>query len=159
MNIQFHSSVLITKDFDTMKKFYQEVLQQEIEFDFGNCIGFKNGISLWKLTEEYPLAQKLGRTFDTSGNKNLEMCFETDNFEEFVSSIEKHTIHYLHKTVEEQWGQYTMRFYDPENNVIEVGESMSCFVKRFYNKGLSVEEVSKRTSVPLKFVQEICEKK
>ncbi|MDA3882892.1 MAG: hypothetical protein PF481_06385 [Bacteroidales bacterium] len=156
MNIKFHSSVIITKDFDKMKIFYQEVLQQEIEFDFGNCIGFKNGISLWKLTKEYPIAKKLGRTYDSSGNKNLEICFETDNYKELVSSIEKHTIHYLHKTIEERWGQYTMRFYDPENNLIEIGESMSCFVKRFYNQGLSVEDVSKRTSVPIEIIQEIC---
>ena len=49
MEIKFHSTVILTDDFDKMKTFYQEVLQQEIDIDFGNCIGFKNGISLWEI--------------------------------------------------------------------------------------------------------------
>jgi catechol 2,3-dioxygenase-like lactoylglutathione lyase family enzyme len=64
MEIKFHSTVILTKNFDKMKSFYQEILQQEIDVDFGNCIGFKNGISLWKLTEDYPIAKRLGKTYD-----------------------------------------------------------------------------------------------
>ncbi len=157
MEIKFHSTVIITKDFDRMKAFYQEILQQEVEIDFGNCIGFKNGISLWKLTDEYTITKKLGKTFNISGNKNLEICFETDNFEEVVSSIEKYNLKYLHKTIEERWGQKTIRFYDPENNIVEIGETIPCFVKRFHNQGMSAEEVSKRASVPIHLVKEICQ--
>ena len=57
MKITLSSTVLITEDFEKMKSFYQNILQQQIEFDFGNCIGFKNGLSIWKLKEEYPIAQ------------------------------------------------------------------------------------------------------
>jgi transposase len=35
----------------------------------------------------------------------------------------------------------TMRFYDPENNLIEIGETISCFVKRFKNQGMTEIEV------------------
>jgi hypothetical protein len=140
-----------------MKSFYQDVLQQEVEVDFGNCIGFKNGISLWKLTEEYTIAKRLGRTYDIAGNKNLEICFETNHFEEVVSALEKYNLKYLHKTIEERWGQQTIRFYDPENNIVEIGETIPCFVKRFLNQGMSVEEVSNRTSVSVQMVNEICQ--
>ena len=140
-----------------MKVFYQEILKQEIKVDFGNCVGFKNGISLWKLTEEYTIAKKLGKTYDSSGNKNLEICFETDHFEKVVSSIRKYNLKYLHKTIEERWGQKTIRFYDPENNLVEIGETIPCFVKRFRNQGMSAEEVSKRTSVSIQMVNEICQ--
>jgi len=156
MNIQFHSTVIITQDFDKMKVFYQEILQQEISVDFGNCIGFKNGISLWKLDEDYPIAKKLGKTFSKSGNKNLEICFETNDYEEVVANLNKHNLKYLHNTIEERWGQKTIRFYDPENNLVEIGETIPCFVKRFYNEGMTVEEVSERTSVPIEMVKGIC---
>ena len=89
MEIKFHSTVIMTEEFELMKSFYQNILQQQIEFDFGNCIGFKNGLSLWKLKDDYPIAKKLGRTFDNSGNKNLEICFETDDFELVVESLNK----------------------------------------------------------------------
>lgn len=157
MELKFHSTVIITKDFDKMKVFYQEILQQEIEVDFGSCVGFKNGISLWKLSEEYIIAKKLGKIYDASGNKNLEICFETDDFEEVVSNLVKHNLKYLHETIEERWGQKTIRFYDPENNLVEIGETIPCFVKRFRNQGMSAEEVSKKTSVPIQMVKEICQ--
>ncbi len=158
MEIKFHSIVIMTKEFELMKSFYQNILQQQIEFDFGNCIGFKNGLSLWKLKDEYPIAKKLGRTFDKSGNKNLEICFETDDFELVVENLKKYQLNYLHEVIEELWGQHTIRFYDPENNLVEIGETIPCFVKRFRNQGLSAEEVSKKTSVPLKMINEICQK-
>ncbi|MHC1776606.1 MAG: VOC family protein [Lentimicrobium sp.] len=157
MEIIFHSTVIITEEFEQMKLFYYEILQQKIEFDFGNCIGFKNGLSLWKLKEEYPISIKLGRTFDKSGNKNLEICFETDDFESVVENLKKYRLNYLHEETEELWGQKTIRFYDPENNLVEIGETIPCFVKRFRNQGLSLAEVSKRTSVPIEIVSDICQ--
>jgi len=51
-----------------------------------------------------------------------------------------------------------IRFYDPENNLVEIGETIPCFVKRFFNQGMSAEEISKRTSVPIQMVNEICQK-
>jgi catechol 2,3-dioxygenase-like lactoylglutathione lyase family enzyme len=159
MDIKFHSSVIITRDFDKMKEFYQDILQQEIEFDFGNCIGFKCGLSIWQLQPDYPIAERLGKTYDASGNKNLELCFETASFDKVVSGLKNHKIEYLHNIIEEKWGQKTIRFYDPENNLIEIGETIPCFVQRFYNQGMKIEEVSKRTSVPLEFIKKCIEKK
>ncbi len=155
MNLQFHSSVIICQDFDKMKDFYLNILQQEVEVDFGNCIGLKCKISLWQLKDNYPIAEKLGRTFSTQGNKNLEICFETDDFETIVNHLKHYDINYLHKEEEETWGQRTLRLFDPENNLIEIGETVPCFVKRFYQQGLSIEEVSQRTAVPLEMVKEI----
>lgn len=158
MEIKFHSTVILTDDFETMKAFYQKILQQEIEVDFGNCIGFKNSLSLWKLNEGYPIAERLGKTFDRSGNRNLEICFETDDFERVVATLKKHDLKYLHETTEELWGQKTIRFYDPEDNLVEIGESIPCFVKRLKEQGMTEIEVAERTSVPLKVVIEICQK-
>jgi catechol 2,3-dioxygenase-like lactoylglutathione lyase family enzyme len=158
MSIRFHSTVIFASDFEKMKSFYLELLQQEMEYDFGNCIGFKNGLSLWELKEEYPLSQKLGKTFHPDGNKNLEICFETDDFDSVASDLGQHNLNYLHEVVQETWGQRTIRFYDPENNLVEVGESIPCFVKRFYSQGLTLEEVARLTSVPLEHVKEICQK-
>jgi len=157
MEIKYHSTVIMTDNFEQMKTFYQEILRQKIKFDFGNCIGFENGLSLWKLKEDYQIVKKLGRTFDKSGNKNLEICFETEDFELIVENLKIHNLNYLHKETEEMWGQKTIRFYDPENNLIEIGETIPCFVKRFYNQGLTIDEVSKRTSVSTELVLQICQ--
>ncbi|MFA5444932.1 MAG: VOC family protein [Bacteroidales bacterium] len=157
MGISFSSTVIMVEDLEQMRSFYQDILQQKIAFDFGNCIGFQNGISLWKLKEGYPITKKMGRTYDKSGNKNLEICFEADDFELVVAGLKKQKLNFLHTEAEESWGQQTIRFYDPENNLVEVGETMPCFVKRFRDQGMSFEEVSERTSVPLEMVMKICQ--
>lgn len=155
MNINYHSTVIICRNLEIMKLFYVDVLGQEIELDLGNCVSLKKAISLWQLEELYPIAQKRGKTYDKAGNNNIELCFETEKFDSIVSNLEKEDIRYLHKTEEERWGQKTIRFYDPENNLIEIGETIPCFVRRFANKGMSAEEVSKKTSVPLEYVKNI----
>jgi catechol-2,3-dioxygenase len=57
MNIQFQSSVLLVDDFEKMKSFYQDTLQLPIVLDFGTCITFKNGLTIWKLMPGYPISQ------------------------------------------------------------------------------------------------------
>ncbi len=158
MDIKFHSAVIITQDIDKMKPFYTEVLCQEVAFDFGGCIAFKSGLSLWQLDEAHIIAQKTGSTFHKSGNRNFELCFETDDFETVVSSIEQKGLEYLHKVQEENWGQQTIRFYDPEKNLIEVGETLDCFIKRFYKAGMTVENIAKRTSVPVDYIKNCLKK-
>jgi len=156
MEIKFHSAVIIADNLDKMKQFYQDVLLQTIEVDYGNCIGFKNGLSLWKLKSEYTIAKHRGNTFDRLGNKNLEICFETDDFEQLLSNLEKFSLNYLHKVNEELWGQKTIRFYDPEDNLVEIGETMNCVVKRFLKLGMSTLEVSEKTSLPIQMVIDMC---
>jgi len=156
--LKFHSTVIMTNDFNTMKSFYIDILQQEIEFDFGNCIGLKCGLSLWKLQKDYPISNYLGRTYDQNGNKNLEICFDTDFFDIITENLKKYKLNYLHHVVEEKWGQKTIRFYDPENNLIEIGETIDSFVKRFYNLGLSDVEISNKTSVPIDYVRQCINK-
>ena len=68
MKITLSSTVLITDNFEKMRSFYQDIIHQKIEVDFGNCIGFKSGLSIWKLKEEYPIAQKLEKPFHALSN-------------------------------------------------------------------------------------------
>jgi len=60
MSIRYHSSVLITNNIESMKKFYTEVMSQKIEHDFGGCVIFECGLAIWKLEGEYPLFKALG---------------------------------------------------------------------------------------------------
>jgi len=61
----------------------------------------------------------------------------------------------VHGIHEEPWGQRTIRFFDPDRNLIEAGESMKRFVTRFYCQGMTPEEVSHRTSVPVEEVKRL----
>lgn len=154
MKINFHSPVLITDNISKLQAFYEGVLNLPIELNFGTCIILKCGLSLWQLNEEQLISKKLGYTHHTDGNKNLELSFETDNFDEAVAGLKKHSPTLLHDVNVESWGQQTIRFFDPENNLIEIGETIPCFVKRLYSEGLTIEQVAEKTSVPKDLVRE-----
>ena len=58
---------------------------------------------------------------------------------------------------EHHWGQRVVRIYDPDGHVIEIGESMDFVAKRFFGSGMTVEDVAKKTQMPLEYVRYICE--
>jgi hypothetical protein len=58
----------------------------------------------------------------------------------------------VHGVKEFPWGQRVIRFYDPDRHILEVGEKMEMVCKRFLDSGMTVEETSKRTMLPIEFV-------
>jgi hypothetical protein len=48
--------------------------------------------------------------------------------------------------------------WEIQQNHIEIGESLKVFITRFYNQGLSVEQVSVKTSVPVEEVERLIDK-
>jgi catechol 2,3-dioxygenase-like lactoylglutathione lyase family enzyme len=148
--VSFHSPVLFVADIERSKKFYTQLLDFTIEHDFGASIGFHQGLSLWQPGFNHVITQSEGFK-NASGNK-FEICFETEFFEEFVRKLKNYHLSLLHDVIEEPWGQRTIRFYDPDGHLIEVGESLSSFVQRFYNQGMTIEQVSQRTSVSVEAI-------
>ena len=122
--------------------------------DFGRALNFKDGLSLW----EVPLDHEIFSGYDQVSDDtipNHEVYFETDNINDFEKKIENRNIRKVHALKEEPWGQRTIRILDPDNHIIEIGESMGVFVKRHYDSGLTIEEVSRKTSVPQEFIRKI----
>ncbi len=147
MDLRFHSTVIFTQELKQLRDFYEIFLGQQVEEDFGNCVVFKGGFTIWKLEKEYPVSQELGYRYDHLGNRNLELCFETDTFGKMVEHILSVDLRILHNVTEEKWGQYTIRFFDPEGNLVEVGESMHCFVNRMVDSGMDIDAVARKTGL------------
>jgi len=152
MSLRFHSSVVFTADIRRLSAFYIEVLGQAVQHDFGACIVLQCGLSLWQPSDELTIAAKLGYCCHASGNKNLELCFETETFTPDVERIKASGVTFLHDVVEDPWGQQAVRFFDPDGNLVELGESIPTFVRRHHAAGLSPEAVAERTGVPLEAV-------
>lgn len=154
MSIRYHSAVLITNDIERMKEFYTSVMGQEIEHDFGGCVIFACGLTIWKLDGGYPLAKALGESISAQANGSMEVCFETDEFAVESQALLRKNVKLIHDVMEEQWGQLTIRFFDPDGNIVELGESMPCFCRRLFRSGLNVAEIAKKTGIPSKTVKE-----
>jgi predicted enzyme related to lactoylglutathione lyase len=144
-------SVLITvDDIGRAKKFYVEVMKQKIAFDFGQNVAFEGGFAIH-------LSSHFSGLIDnkpiTRGSNAMELYFEFDNVEAFVQGLKAHSIEFIHETREQPWRQKVARFYDPDKNIIEVGESLEYLFYRLSNEGKSVEEIARLTGMPKDFVE------
>lgn len=153
MDLHNGTTALFVKDIEAAKDFYINVLHMQIDLDFGKNVIFKNGFTIWEIKDEHIIAKSIGlnKVKDTSVNR-FEIYFETEDLEGTFEILKAKHVKFLHEINVEPWGQCTIRFFDPDNHLIEIGESMKQFVTRFYKQGLTVEQVSARTHVPIEEV-------
>lgn len=119
------NTALFVGDIEKSKYFYSKVLGLTIKLDFGKNVIFNEGITVWEIQPSHIIPVRLGLE-NISDNKNnrFELYFETEEFEETVEELKRKDIRFLHDIHEEPWGQKTIRFFDPDNHLIEIGESM-----------------------------------
>lgn len=153
------SIALFVKDIEISKNFYINLLQQQIELDFGKNVIFKAGFTIWEIDDRHMIPGKVGldKIRDNSVNR-FELYFETKNIFQDFTELKSKNVRFLHEIHEENWGQQTIRFFDPDNHLIEIGESMEQFVGRIYQQGLTLDQVSVRTHVPVEEVKRLLNK-
>jgi catechol 2,3-dioxygenase-like lactoylglutathione lyase family enzyme len=156
MDLNKCSPALFVKDIQSSKLFYTGILGLSVDLDFGKNVIFKNGFALWEIQNNHIIPKTLGlnKISDSKVNR-FELYFETENLSEIFQLLKSKNVSFLHGIHEEPWGQQTIRFFDPDNHLIEIGESMRKFVCRFYNQGLTIDQVSKRTSVPIEEIKRL----
>ncbi|MEW6173852.1 MAG: VOC family protein [Bacillota bacterium] len=154
--IRFHSTAAFVKNIEAAKRFYTETLEQVIELDFGKNVILKGGITLWEIDPDHIIPKKLGLgpVIDERINR-FEFYFETEDIDGVIEKLKENGVEFLHLLHEEPWGQRTVRFFDLDRHLIEVGETLETFVKRLYEEGMTPEQVSEKTSVPLETVREL----
>lgn len=150
--MKFKLPLIVVSDIAVSRKFYEDVLKQEVVLDFGANITFDGEFSLQTKSTWVDFIYKIESDI-ISKPDNFELYFEEEQFDEFIERLKSFEIQYLHDVVEYPWGQRVIRFYDPDMHIIEVGESMEIVVRRFIGQGLSVEETAKRTQHPIEFVR------
>lgn len=83
------------------------------------------------------------------GSHNMELYFEEDDFDGFLQKLSKYkgVIVLGDGAKEAPWGQRSIRFYDLDEHIIEVGENIGTVIRRFLNSGMTTDEVSKRMDI------------
>ncbi|MBN2279996.1 MAG: VOC family protein [Candidatus Marinimicrobia bacterium] len=150
--MKFHSSVLFVHDIENSKKFYIDLMGQSILHDFGKNIIFKSGLAIWELQPDHIIATKLQ---PSDHGYPLELYFEDENIDEVLQKLQSHPVRFLHAIQEEPWGQRTIRFFDPDGHLIEVGEPLHIFVENMARQGLIVAEISQRSGIHPDTVQNL----
>ena len=140
--MRYLGSAISVADVNASKKFYEELFDLKVHQDYGLCVGFSCGLSL---QQEFDRIMCVPKEKVMKGSNNMELYFEEEDLDGFLKKLEKYPgIKYLHGVKEQPWGQRSIRFYDPDGHLIEVGEDMRSVIMRFMRSGMSMDDVSKR---------------
>lgn len=151
--MKFSGPLIVVADMERSKAFYNEVLGLEVILDFGANITLTGDLFLQTKASWCKFIKK-GEEEIINRNHAVELYFEEECFDQFIDRLGQRTdIRYVHPVIEQSWGQRSVRFYDPDLHVIEVGEEMGSVVRRFIDGGLSIEETARQMHVPLDYVQ------
>lgn len=154
MSIKFCSSVFLVKKIQTSREFYEGMLQQTVEVDHGECIGFVGGFAIWQIEYAYKImATEYSDRLSSNENGNCELYFECDELDDMYKKLINKKVAFMHDIIEHPWGQRGFRVYDPDQHIVEISESMTTVIKRYLNQEMKPAEVAKRTLMPLEIVQ------
>jgi catechol 2,3-dioxygenase-like lactoylglutathione lyase family enzyme len=141
--------LIVVQDISRSRIFYEEVLGQKIKFDFGQNITFYGDFSIHLASHYKTLTGKDIKT----GSNNFELYFEEDDLEKTVSMLKEQNVVFVHEIREQPWRQKVIRFYDPDKNIIEIGESFAHLSLRLGKEGMSAEKISSVIQMPVSFVK------
>lgn len=153
----YRSCVLLVKDVEKSKQFYNNVLGQKIVMDFGRNVSFEGGLAIWEKDYALNLIFQEKKPEIKVGTNNVEIYFETENLDDLYKNLTG-KVRFIHSIMEHSWGQRAFRVYDPDDHIIEFAESMENVVLKLYNQDLSVEEIAKKSMMPMEFIILVLEK-
>lgn len=152
--MKFVCPLIVVDNMEVSRVYYEKLLNQKVLYDFGENIEFEGGFSI-HLKSHFAGLIDVAQSDIVHKSNNCELYFEEDDLDNFLERLKAmDSIEYVHELIEQPWGQRTIRFYDPDNHIIEVGEPMERVAKRFLEQGLSIEETAKRISMPEEFVRQ-----
>jgi catechol 2,3-dioxygenase-like lactoylglutathione lyase family enzyme len=153
---RYHSAVVFVRDIAAAKRFYLDGLGMEVDLDFGTNVGLKGGLTLWQVDPNHIIPRRLGaEAIDDRKSNRCELYFETEDLKAAFERMKESGAEFLHEIHEEPWGQRTMRLFDPDRHLVEIGESLETFIRRLHAANMTAEQAARKSSVPLAKVKEI----
>ena len=149
--MKFICSLITVKDINKSREFYEKILKQKVKYDFGENVTFKGDFSIHL---ESHFQKLINNSKILHGGNNFELYFETDNLEDIEKELRQNNIEFIHEIYEQPWRQKVMRFYDPDRNIIEIGESMEVLSYRLYKEGLKIEEIKNYLQISEEFIRD-----
>lgn len=148
--MRLEGTLLVVKDLDVSRAFYKDVLGCSTILDLGVYATFEGFCIITE--EQWSEFQEPPGLKYSYGNNVCQLGFEEEDIDSFVKHLSGFKIDFVSPLKEYPWGQRSMRFYDPDRHIVEVGEDMKVVTKRFLKSGMSIEETIKKVMYPPQFI-------
>ncbi len=151
--LKFISPLIAVEDMTRSRQFYEQLLEQKVKFDFGVDVAFEGGLTIHLKSHFQSLLGDAARYPITLKSHNGELYFDADDIETVYRRLQAAGVEFIEGIQEQPWGQRTMRLYDPDGHILEIGEPMETTVRRFSGQGWSVERIAEKTGMPHEFIE------
>ena len=140
--MKFMCPLVVVKDINRSRDFYESVLGQTVKYDYGENITFHGDFALHQKSHFKSLIKQAEII---KKSNSFELYFEDDRLEDLLVKLKDLNIEFIHEIIEQPWKQQVIRFYDYDKNLIEVGERMEHVVYRLYQENYTISEICKIT--------------
>jgi len=117
--MKYKGNLIVVEDCQKALRFYHDLFGIELVRDNDGNMELTEGLYLQevKYWEQFTGKNVISR------NNSTELYFEESDIEAFVEKLERlyPDAEYVNRLMTHSWGQRTVRFYDPDGNLIEVG--------------------------------------
>jgi catechol 2,3-dioxygenase-like lactoylglutathione lyase family enzyme len=148
--MKYICSLITVSDIKRSRDFFEKVLEQKVESDYGRNVSF-GGFSIHLRSHFQTLIEN--KEIVVGGN-NFELYFEYDNLEKIVKKLKTEKVEFIHEIQEAPWRQRAIKFYDPDKNIIEIGETMESLSFRLHQQGNDFDAISKMTGLSKEFIED-----
>ena len=141
--------LIVVENIKQSRFLYETILKQKVKMDFGENVTFHGDFAIHQkehfqgLIDDRPVLSK---------SNNFELYFEEDDLEETMKVLKDHQFEFVHEIREQPWKQQVLRFYDYDQNLIEIGERLEHVASRLSKDGFTVGEISVITNLPVETV-------
>jgi len=147
--IKFVCPLITVTDMKRSRNFYENMLGQKVVTDFGENVSY-GGFAI----HSRPHFKMLIDNKEVAhGGNNFELYFEYDDVEQICEKLKAEKVEFVHELREQPWKQLVVRFYDPDKNIIEIGESIEHLIVRLHQQGHSSDAISQMTGLDKKFIE------
>ena len=153
--LKFSGPLYVVDDLDTSRHFYEELLHQKVQFNFGVNISYEGNFAIHLKSHYQSLLGEAAEYPVTKRAHNGEMYFETDEIDAIYQQLHETGVEFIHEIREQPWAQRVMRFYDPDGHIVEIGELMDAVVIRLHRQDWSIDRIREKTGMPREYVEHV----
>jgi len=142
--------LITVTDMPRARHFYENVMGMKVIADFGENVTYEGDFAIHLRSHFQNLIN--GKEIKHAAH-SFEIYFEHDDLDTLQETLKSHDVKFLHEVREQPWKQKVLRIYDPDENIIEIGESLPYLAARLSKEGMTIAEIAKATYVPISLIE------
>lgn len=122
MNVRFRNTIIFTRDIESSKAFYHDLLGLAVKQDFGSIVMLEGNLSLHRADVFFEYLKKPYHG-GSMGGDNLDLYFTAGDLEAVQKKLKSEGVTFIHEIQKCPWGENVLRVYDPDGHIVEIGDA------------------------------------